>query len=262
MLHNLKDIHAHIKSELYCNHSGKNTALPYFQNLDIADYNTIKSTVIEHGFAIVNFKGKSLLSIIKLLQKLFGRAVKDVGIKKKYIAKVAPSVNGKYYVNSIFAQPLHTDEGYRNEFPRFVSLYCVTPSQTGGVSTIVRTKEVLDQLHSLFDIDVNNFFQSSFLQIESAYETINKQILFELNENVIGMSYSPILRSITTSELGYKMIACINQFIHDPSNQYRIKLNANDLLIMDNCQVFHGRTAFGESDSRLMLRLWNEPLTI
>ena len=262
MLHNLKDIHDYIKSESYCNHSGKVISAPYLQNSDIEDSHTIKMAVAEHGFAIVNLKGKSLLSIIKLLQKLFGRSVKDVGIKKKYIAKVAPSIHGKYYVNSIFAQPLHTDEGYRNEFPRFVSLYCVTPSKTGGVSTIVSVKSVLAELQKLFGIDVNSFFQSTFLQIESAYETINKQILFELNENVIGMSYSPILRNITTSELGHKMITCINQFIHDPSNQYRIKLNEYDLLIMDNCQVFHGRTAFGANDSRLMLRLWNEPLTI
>ena len=262
MLHNLKDIHAHIKREPYCSHSGKITDAPYFQNPDIENYNNIKSMVTEHGFVIVNCKGKTLLSIIKLLQKLFGRSVKDVGIKKKYIAKVAPAKNGKYYVNSIFAQPLHTDEGYRNEFPRFVSLYCVKPSQTGGVSTIVSVKSVLAELHRLFGSDVNNFLRSNFLQIESAYETINKQVLFELNDNVIGMSYSPILRNITTTELGYKMITCINQFIHDPSNQYRIKLNENDLLIMDNCQVFHGRTAFGENDTRLMLRLWNEILTI
>ena len=164
--------------------------------------------------------------------------------------------------NSRFAQPLHIDEGYRNEFPRFVSLYCVKPSQTGGVSTIVNVKEVLAELYRLFGNDVNNFFQSSFLKIDSAYETINKQIIFELNEKVIGMSYSPILRNVTTTELGYKMISCINQFIHNPFNQYRIKLKENDLLIMDNCQVFHGRTAFVQNEHRLMLRLWNKPLKI
>lgn len=262
MLHNLKEIQSYINSEFYCNHPGKGETIPYLLNTDIENYSTIKSHVAEHGFVIINCKGKLLLSIIRMLQHVFGKQLKDVGIKKKFLAKVAPAKNGKYYVNSIFSQPLHTDEGYRCEFPRFVSLYCVKPSLTGGVSTLVKTKEVLTALYRLFDDDVSNFFQSNFLQLDTAYEKIHKQILFNLNETTVGMSYSPILKNITTTELGHEMISAVNQFIHDPINQYRIKLKENDLLIMDNCQVLHGRTAFAENEDRLMLRLWNESFTV
>jgi alpha-ketoglutarate-dependent taurine dioxygenase len=57
------------------------------------------------------------------------------------------------------------------------------------------------------------------------------------------------------------MIGTINQFIHDPINQHRVKLKENELLIIDNCQVLHGRTAFSENEDRLLLRLWNESWT-
>ena len=261
-MNNLIEIHSNINKDFYCNHPGKITSVPYHQNANAENYNVIKSTVAEHGFVILNCKGKQLLAIIRMLQNLFGKPLKDVGVRKNFVAKVAPSKNGKYYVNSIFSQPLHTDEGYRCAFPRFVSLYCVRPSLTGGVSTIVKTTDVLDKLYKIFDNDVNSFFQSNFLDLDTAYEKINKQIFFYLNKTRIGMSYSPFLKNITTSEVGHKMIGVINQFIHDPLNQYRIKLKENDLLIMDNCQVLHGRTAFSENDERLMLRLWNELLTI
>lgn len=262
MLNNLKEIQSYINSEFYCNHLGKIATIPYHQHIDIENYSSIKSYIAEHGFMVINCKGKQLLSIIRLLQNVFGKQLKDVGIKKKFVAKVAPSKNGKYYINSILSQPLHTDEGYRCEFPRFVSLYCIRPSLTGGVSTLVKTNEVLASLYNLFGNDVNSFFQANFLQLDTAYEKINKQILFHLNETSVGMSYSPILKNVTTTEVGHKMISAINQFIHNPLNQYRIKLKEYDLLIMDNCQLLHGRTAFAENENRLMLRLWNKSLTV
>jgi hypothetical protein len=260
MLNSLKEIHAYIMGDDYSNHPGQLSSAPSFVDLDVKNYNTIKSIVIREGFAIINCKERSLLFVMQMLKKLFGKPIKDVGMKKRYIATISAAKGGKFYANSAFAQPLHTDEGYRSEFPRFVSLYCVGASRSGGESIIVKVEALLVELYRLFGENVNNFFQSDFIQIESAYEQIYKKILFRLKEGMVGMSYSPILRSLKTSEQGNKMIAFINQFIHDPLNQYRVKLNKSDLLIMDNCRVLHGRTAFGENDDRLMLRLWNETM--
>lgn len=259
MLRNLQEIQTYINREIYCTHLGK---MQDISNVSIQNYNELEKIVSENGFAIINLKNQSLLSIMRSLKKTFGRSIRDVGINKKYIAKVEASKNGKYYINTAFSQPLHTDEGYRRVFPRFVSLYCVRQSLAGGISTIVKVEELLTGLHEKFKDGVANLFQPSFIQIETPAGLIDKQILFPINEIITGLSYSPILKHIRTTELGYEMISFINQFIHEPNNQYRMVLKENDLLIMDNCRVLHGRTAFDEHDNRLLLRLWNESITL
>lgn len=262
MLYNLKTIQEHISSKQYCDHPGKNSDSYHLKDLNIQDDVSISSAVSENGFAIFNIKNMPLLPIIRVLQKQFGKQLKDVGINKKYVAKIKASINGKYYINTAYSQPLHTDEGYRTEFPRFVSLVCVRPSLIGGTSTIVKTKELVDDLYRIFKDDISNLLRPDFIQIDTAYGKINKQILFNINKSTFGMSYSPIIHSIKTTELGHQIISSINKFIHNPQNQYRVLLKENDVLIMDNCQILHGRTAFKENDNRLFLRLWNGSLKL
>ncbi|KTC93174.1 MULTISPECIES: TauD/TfdA family dioxygenase [Legionella] len=257
MLCNLKEIQTHISSESYCSHPGKPSELQYLNDIDIQDYNLI-TTIYKNGFAVLNVKDKPLLSILRNLSKVLGRQVKDGGINKKYVAKIEAAKNGKFYINTVISQPLHMDEGYRKVFPRFVSLYCIRPSQVGGLSTIVKVSELLNELSRVFKEDMDKLFQPNFIEIDTACGKVSKQILFYTNTNAIGMSYSPMFRDIKTSSIGYEIISFINHFIHDPNNQYRLLLKENDLLLMDNCQVFHGRTAFNENDNRLLLRLWND----
>lgn len=262
MLRNLQEIQAHINNDAYCNHIGKIAESRCIRDLDSRSHKEIRNAVSENGFIIINVKNQPLLSMVRVLKKIFGMQIRDVGINAKYIAKVEASKNGKYYINTAFSQPLHTDEGYRKVFPRFVSLYCVRQSSAGGMSTIVKVDELLTELHKKFKNDVTNLFQPNFIQIDSPSGLIDKQILFPINETITGLSYSPILRNVQTTDLGYEMISFINQFIHEPSNQYRIMLKENDLLIMDNCRVLHGRTAFNENDKRLLLRLWNDSISL
>ena len=81
-MNNLKEIHSYINKDFYCNHPGKIASVPYLQNANDENCNIIKSTVAEHGFVILNCKGKQLLAIIRMLQNLFGKQLKDVGIRK------------------------------------------------------------------------------------------------------------------------------------------------------------------------------------
>lgn len=258
---NLKDIQAQISSEIYCNHPGRLDALPFFDEDAFLNPDLMKTIIQENGFAVINMNERNVLSILRVLTKTFGQQVRDVGINKKYIARVEAVTNGRFYINTAFSQPLHSDEGYRTVFPRFVSLYCVKPSLKGGASTIIKVTELLAGLRKIFKEHVENLFCPDFIQIDTASGKINKQLLFHMGNGMTGMSYSPILRGLETNELGYDMISWINKFIHEPANQYRFSLKENDLLIMDNCLVLHGRTAFNEQDDRLLLRFWNESIS-
>lgn len=257
-MNNLEEIQAHISSDLYCYHPGKSINENCFADEQIADYGGIKTILSEHGFVIFNVKNKSLLATVRMLKEVSGQQVKHTGVNKKYIAKVEATNEGKFYINTAFSQPLHTDGGHQNQFPRFTSLLCVRPAQEGGVSTIIKASELLSELYSVFKDEVANLFNSDFIQIDTMHGTMNKLILFNLTQETIGISYTPVLQTIKTTKLGLRMLSFINHFIHDPCNQYRISLKQNDLLLMDNCRVLHGRTAFKKNDDRLLLRFWNE----
>lgn len=261
MLFNLKDIQAHISSENYCNHAGKSDALPFVDEDTFLIPDLLKAIIQENGFAVINMKKRTVLSILRGLTKTFGQQIRDVGINKKYIARVEAVNNGKFYINTAFSQPLHCDEGYHTAFPRFVSLYCVKSSLKGGVSTLIKVTELLAGLRAVFKENIENLFCPNFIQIDDTSGKTNKQLLFHMSNGMIGMSYSPTVRGLETNELGYDMISWINKFIHEPANQYRFSLKENDLLMMDNCQVLHGRTAFNDQDDRLLLRFWNESIS-
>ena len=261
----VKEIHAHVNSALYASHLGKNISYSCMPNFD--DVQEIKSVIQENGFAVINCREKSLLATIKLIKQIGGTPIKNTaGGRTGYLARI---VNSNYntghfktYTSSMFAQPLHTDGGHLPQFPRFVSFYCVKPAATGGVSTIVKVSELLSVMHRLFDQSVNHLLETQFLQLDTMYDkNINKQILFKLNEIEMGMSYWPVMFNVKTTEIGYHMLTVINQFIHDPVNQYRFKLKQDELLLLDNCKVLHSRTAFDQDDNRYLLRLWNGHVT-
>ncbi|QIN36830.1 TauD/TfdA family dioxygenase [Legionella longbeachae] len=262
MLSDLKEIQKHISTNEYYTHQGKNCAYHFHTEEDFLDSEQFIQFINKNGFAIVQLNNKPLRSLLRRLVQYFGPSMKDSGVYKKYIAKVQAANNGKFYINSDKSQPLHTDEGYTNIFPHYASLYCVQQASQGGISTIVHVQTLLDALYDKFADKVSELFQPDALSIQTVTGTIKKQILFKLKNGLVGMSYSPILLNWKSTNLISDMIIFINQFIHDPQNQFRISLQKDQLLIMDNCRILHGRTGFNMQDERLLLRFWNQSIAI
>ncbi|ASQ47052.1 TauD/TfdA family dioxygenase [Legionella clemsonensis] len=262
MLCDLKEIQKYINTKEYCLHPGMNSEYYFHPEEDFLNTELLRQFVDNNGFAIVQLNNKSLRSLLKTLAFYLGPPMKDSGVYKKYIAKVQAAKNGKFYVNSNMSQPLHTDEGYTNIFPRYASLYCLQQSNQGGISTIVPVETLLNALYNKFGNQVAKLFQADALSITTKAGTSNKQILFTLDNGSIGMSYSPFVLNWRATAPISDMIIFINEFIHDPSNQHRIALQKDQLLVMDNCRIFHGRTEFNSQDNRLLLRFWNKRIAV
>lgn len=262
MLTNLKEIQKYINTKEYSLHMANSCENFIHAEKTLFDSRLLAETIDKSGIAIVQLNNIPLRSIIKNLSSSLGKPIKDTGIHKKYIARVRAEDNGKYYINSSASQPLHTDEGYKNTFPRYASLYCLQQSRMGGISTIVKVDELLEALYTNFRNKVSELFQPDALCIETVKGKLYKQIFFKMNNGLIGMSYSPILFNWNAKSSISDMIVFINQFVHDPTNQYRYLLKENQLLIMDNCRVLHGRTAFSSQDNRLLLRFWNHSISL
>lgn len=218
----------------------------------------LSSLVDKNGFAIFRAnKTLSLLSIVQYMRKTFGPSLKDSGIAKKYLARVAPNSSKKFYINSSLAQPLHTDEGYRKNFPHYTSLYCIEPDLNGGVSVLVDGRELIEHLRLRYKELIALAFDNNFMHLETAVGELSKALLFHMPDGSVGISYSPILKQIHSSADGLRLISAVNEYIHDTRNQLRIKLRKNELLVMNNCRMLHGRTEFDANNQRLLVRLWN-----
>ncbi|MDP3562529.1 MAG: TauD/TfdA family dioxygenase [Legionellaceae bacterium] len=265
MIKILKTIHDHVNSESYCAHSGRVISSNCVLDFRLNHPQEITSVIKEEGFAIVNCKGYSMLDTLRLIKKTLGFPIKNGACGREgYLTKIINTdVKGcvNTYTASAYSEPLHTDGADSASLPRFVSFFCIKSSGTGGVSTIVKVNELLITLQQLFGQEVDQLFKKDFMQIDTMYgRNIKKQVLFNLDEKNVGMLFWPVMFNVKTSETGYKILAYINDYIHNPENQYRFKLKENELLILDNCKVLHSRTAFDPIDNRCLIRIWHEDL--
>ena len=234
--------------------------LIHFENVsDTAAYSRVKSALLTDGFSILQINETyvdNLEMVEKICSSLFGAPLCDKNPGKLPYAKVQREDNAKYYVNSHFAQPMHTDEGYTTSFPRFVALYCAKSAKSGGDSIVVRLDSLYLQLIQLFGESVNLLFKKDAVTVETALGVEVKPILFWLDDGSVGISYSATLHKMWCSEEVFKLFDYITKYAHSRYNQLRIKLKPGQILLFDNSKILHGRSAFTRDDSRLLYRYW------
>lgn len=117
-------------------------------------------------------------------------------------------------------------------------------------------------LKNTFGTDVSKLFLHDALSIETLSGTVTKPVMFTFDNGEIGICYSPIVANFKAKPEVCSMLEHINQFIHEPKNQYRFQLHKNQLLIMNNTRALHGRTSFFNASDRLLLRFWNQRVSL
>tara|TARA_R110000868_G_scaffold396846_2_gene669207 strand:- start:5887 stop:6732 length:846 start_codon:yes stop_codon:yes gene_type:complete len=209
------------------------------------------------GFVLVSVETNPNIQEVISWQNVFlGPSMKDRGDDRGGYSTVMAEKDGKFFVNSSLSQPIHTDEGHTSRFPRYISLYCETPSLSGGVSTLVSAEAMIEKLKVNFADRIHQLFNRNAIKVKNVGGFETKNILMRLPDGRTGISYSPILRELTCDESIFEMFSNITKYVHNPDNQIRFRLARNHLLIVDNCRVLHGRTRFLASDRRILSRMW------
>lgn len=222
-------------------------------------YFRLKSELAEQGFLVIEFADyprHQLSDIETWLKNLLGAPFVNNNPGKLMHAKVQAMDNAKYYVNSNLAQPIHTDEGYTNRYPRYVVLYCLQQAESGGDSIVVQVNPLYINLIHHFGEQVRLLFEKNSVIVKHAYGIEEKPILFWLENDTVGMSYSPVLQKMLCSDKVFELFDFITKYIHDRHHQIRFKLQSGQALLLDNCRVLHGRTAFAKEHGRLLYRYW------
>jgi len=100
MLRNLQEIQVYINNVAYSNHLGK-MGESYYISVDNQNYNAINTAVSENGFGIINIKNQTLRSMMRVLKKILGRQIRDVGINGRN-RHPAPSSSSNRPANSCY----------------------------------------------------------------------------------------------------------------------------------------------------------------
>ncbi|MFB2768935.1 TauD/TfdA family dioxygenase [Pelatocladus sp. BLCC-F211] len=154
--------------------------------------------------------------------------------------------------NQMFS--MHTDGTYEIEPPKVVAMQCVIPSNHGGCSQIVYAESVYDYLMENHPQELQSLF-SNPLNITRGNQTATRAIFAEI-EGRISMTFraDPVVSIIIPPPIE-KVFNVIKNYINTSSNQLIFKLKANQILVLDNTSVLHGRTSFPDNEVRKVNRL-------
>ncbi len=157
----------------------------------------------------------------------------------------------------------HTDNPYRNPVPCIQLLHCIENEVKGGFSTLVDGYTVTENLKKedpeaykiLSEIKVRFKFIDKSVVLEDWSELIHldenkefKQVRFSPR-----LDYVPILEK-NKLDLYYKSRKKLADLYNSENYRIEFKLEPEDLMMMDNYRVLHGRTKFDPKEGKRFLQ--------
>ncbi len=164
--------------------------------------------------------------------------------------------NPAFYADRPDHLPLHTDRAFSPAPPPVMGLLCETPAAWGGESLLVDARRLyLDLLSGFGPEGLTSLFEDFYSIRRAPHET--RRPLFFFNGS--GHTCIAYRRDDDAVEVCYPPrfdapVQWISDYLSNPRNQLRVKLQAGEILLVDNHRYLHGRTAF--QAKRLLYRLY------
>jgi gamma-butyrobetaine dioxygenase len=157
----------------------------------------------------------------------------------------------------------HLDQPYRRPTPGLQFLHTLVNDAVGGESTVV---DGLAAVTALRAHDPSGFQLLSRLPVEFRYD-IGTDVVVE-RAPIIDLDVDGHLRQIRFSprldfapavdpdvlDQFYAARRWLAEWLNNPTHQLEFKMNAGDVLVVDNHRVLHGRTSFDPSTGRRHLQ--------
>ena len=175
--------------------------------------------------------------------------------------KSKPNPNDLAYTSLPLAP--HTDNPYRNPVPCIQMLHCIENNVSGGLSTLVDgftvteklKKEFYDYFKILTEVKVRFQFIDQNIILEDWAEMIQLDERGEFKQ----VRFSPRLDFVPLMdkeklELYYSARKKLSELYNSDNHRIEFKLQAGDLLMMDNHRLLHGRTIYDANEGNRFLQ--------
>ena len=239
-------------------------------------------TNIKNFKYIKNFsETKKMYNLLISFYKYGFVVIKNIPNKNNFITKFANSIGsvrrtnfGEYFnvkskpdpndlaYTSLGLSP-HTDNPYRKPVPCIQLLHCIESEVSGGFSTLVDGFTVTEDLKKenpdfykiLSEVKVKFKFTDKEVILEDWSELIklNKDKTFRQVRFSPRLDYVPILEK-NKLDLYYKARKKLSEMYNSDKYKIEFKLVPQDLIMMDNYRLLHGRTAYETKEGRRFLQ--------
>jgi hypothetical protein len=246
-----------------------------------ADLETIGNSLETYGFCIVE-TGDTQISSLLALASQFGRLQLHARADDRGMVEVSPNANlgkaagkiesGQYTGTSDRQFNTHTDGAYLNGFlrndgrlerirpPQLLIMQCVRPASVGGASVLVDAERVLADL-------VHNEPERARILLSPGCVTFCRDdqmaLDFPVFERIgpghyaVRFRYDDMLYTQDWSDDGVHHLQ--KNYLSNPEYMRKVRLEAGQILVLDNTRMLHGRDALGPSaggSGRLLRRVW------
>ena len=268
-----------IKKKKYCFELNKN-----IDNLNFSDTKFIKEKFLNKKdyFLIIKNFGKTSKeikdNIINFSQK-FGKIISQDKYDKKFV-EITPDIKKinknkpKNKIKLRYHQTnsggyIHSDGPQLSRPPKFVLMGCIKQASKGGYSILSsidkiinelkkKDKKILSTLKKKFLFERRGFYFENQKKIlkKPVIETYNKEIKFRYLRSYMEEAYRISSKDMPASQVN--AINKLDKLLSKKKNQYKFKLNAGDMLLINNHRLAHGRSAFDltNNNNRSLIRVW------
>jgi len=210
-------------------------------------------TFLTYGVLIVDKVPKEKDAVLQVAA-LFGH-VRETNFGKFFEVFSRPNSNDLAY-RSVPLGP-HTDNPYRDPMPGIQLLHCLENNTTEGLSTLVDSLSVLEQLKRelpegyklLSEVPVR------FRHFDSDVDLIERRTIIESDANgrVTGIAYSPRLDYLPLLDNDdlvkfHRARKRLGQLLCSAEFEWRFRLEPGQLQMFHNTRVLHGRTGFDPNE--------------
>ncbi|ETX12531.1 gamma-butyrobetaine hydroxylase [Marinomonas ushuaiensis DSM 15871] len=245
---------------------GTPVSKPWLSNIDKAnfsvDFDNLKSDqgllnaleiFLAYGLIIVNGVPERSNAVIEVAE-LFGN-IRQTNFGKHFEVYTRPNSNDLAYRSVSLGA--HTDNPYRDPMPGVQLLHCIKNETTGGLSTLVDSLSVIEQLRKEdpYGVELLSTVPVRYRHFDQDIDLIERRTMVKLDsaKRVEGVAYSPRLDFLPLLEpeqlkTFHRARQRLGQLFSDPRFEWRFKLEPGQLQMFHNTRVLHGRTSFDPNE--------------
>lgn len=214
---------------------------------------------LKYGFIILQEVPTESEMILEVGRR-FGY-VKETNFGRYFEVYSKPEANDLAYT-TVHLGP-HTDNPYRDPVPGIQLLHCLINETSGGLSTLVDSVSVVDQL-AIEDPQGVALLKNTpvrFRFIDKGTELMTQRTIIQTDSNgrTLGVHYSPRLDNLPLLQPAemkafHRARKRLGELFIHPRFEIRFPLRAGELMLFDNSRVLHGRTSFDPSEGHRHLQ--------
>ena len=172
------------------------------------------------------------------------------------IVRMAPlQTSGAYLGATNRVHPLHTDGAYDATPPPLLALQCVVAASTGGESVAVSSQGLVDHIAAVDPDAYRALAQPAAMTVERADQRDTKPVVGDVDGTPLVVWRDDHTSTYAEDADTVRAVALVREYLSDPANVLRFLLQPNQIMLLDNWAILHGRTAFEEGDERLLHRI-------